>query len=101
MPPGTTWCTSLSGQRSRGSASQCDYEEGIEAQHVPACQSCRMKNAEGNAVFPRLTGQHRSYLEKQLEVFATGARANEIMHESAKNLTARQISQLAAFLSSR
>jgi cytochrome c553 len=77
------------------------YEEGIEAQQVPACQSCHMKNAEGNAVFPRLAGQHRSYLEKQLEVFATGARANPIMHENAKNLTALQISQLAAFLSSR
>ena len=77
------------------------YEEGIEAQHVPACQSCHQKNAAGNAVFPRLAGQHRSYLEKQLEVFATGARANEIMHENAKNLTALQISQLAAFLSSR
>jgi cytochrome c553 len=77
------------------------YEEGIEAQTVPACQSCHMKNAEGNAVFPRLAGQHRSYLEKQLEVFATGLRANPIMHENAKNLTALQISQVAAFLSSR
>lgn len=76
------------------------YEDGIEAQKVPACQSCHMKNAEGNAVFPRLAGQHRSYLEKQLEVFASGLRANPIMHENAKNLTALQISQVAAFLSS-
>jgi cytochrome c553 len=36
-----------------------------------------------------------------LEVFATGLRANEIMHENAKNLTASQISQVAAFLSSQ
>jgi cytochrome c553 len=77
------------------------FEEGIAAQQVPACQSCHMKNAEGNAVFPRLAGQHRGYLEKQLEVFATGLRANPIMHENAKNLTALQISQVAAFLSSR
>ncbi len=77
------------------------YEEGIAAQQVPACQTCHMKNAEGNAVFPRLAGQHRSYLEKQLEVFATGLRANPIMHENARNLSALQISQVAAFLSSR
>jgi cytochrome c553 len=77
------------------------FEEGIEAQQVPPCQSCHMKNAEGNAVFPRLAGQHRGYLEKQLEVFATGLRANPIMHENAKNLSALQISQVAAFLSSR
>ncbi len=77
------------------------FEEGIEAQQVPPCQSCHMKNAEGNAVFPRLAGQHRDYLERQLEVFATGLRANPIMHENAKNLSALQISQVAAFLSSR
>ena len=77
------------------------FEEGIAAQQVPPCQSCHMKNAEGNAVFPRLAGQHRGYLEKQLEVFATGLRANPIMHENAKNLSALQISQVAAFLSSR
>jgi cytochrome c553 len=77
------------------------FEEGIPAQNVAPCQSCHLQNAEGNAVFPRLAGQHRGYLERQLEVFATGLRANPIMHENAKNLTALQISQVAAFLSSR
>jgi cytochrome c553 len=77
------------------------YEEGIEAQHVVACRTCHMKQAEGAGTFPRLAGQHRSYLEKQLEVFATNLRANPTMHENAKNLTALQISQLAAFLSSQ
>jgi cytochrome c553 len=77
------------------------FEEGIAAQQVQPCQSCHMPNAEGNAVFPRLAGQHRGYLERQLEVFATGLRANPIMHESAKNLSALQISQVAAFLSAR
>jgi cytochrome c553 len=77
------------------------YEEGISAQNVPPCQSCHMAKAVGNGPFPRLAGQHRRYLEKQLEVFATGLRANEIMHENAKNLTAGQISQVAAFLSSQ
>ena len=77
------------------------FDEGIAGQQVPPCQSCHMKNAEGNAMFPRLAGQHRGYLEKQLEVFATGLRANPIMHENAKNLTALQISQVAAFLSAQ
>jgi cytochrome c553 len=77
------------------------YEEGIEAQHVVACQTCHMKKAEGNGPFPRLAGQRRGYLEKQLEAFASNLRANEIMHENSKNLTALQISQLAAFLSAQ
>jgi cytochrome c553 len=77
------------------------YENGIAAQNVPACQSCHTPTAGGNGPFPRLAGQHRRYLEKQLEVFAANLRANEIMHANAVNLTALQISQLAAFLSSQ
>jgi cytochrome c553 len=77
------------------------YEEGLPAQSVAACQSCHRPNAEGNGPFPRLAGQHRRYLEKQLEVFATNLRANEIMHATAQSLTALQISQLAAFLSAQ
>jgi cytochrome c553 len=77
------------------------YDEGIEAQHVPACQSCHGDKAQGNEAFPRLAGQRRSYLEKQLEAFAANLRANEIMHENSKDLTALQISQVAAFLSAQ
>ena len=77
------------------------YEQGIEAEHVPPCQSCHQKHAEGAAVIPRLAGQHRQYLEKQLEYFASGLRAEPIMRASAGNLTARQIAQVAAFLGAR
>ncbi len=74
------------------------YEEGIASQNVPACQSCHGKKADGVGPFPRLAGQHRGYLERQLEAFAANLRTNEIMHENSKNLTALQISQVAAFL---
>jgi cytochrome c553 len=77
------------------------YEEGVPTKNVPACQSCHRPNAEGNGLFPRLAGQQRRYLEKQLEVFASNLRANEIMHATAQTLTALQISQLAAFLSAQ
>jgi cytochrome c553 len=83
------------------SAGRQIYEEGIEAQHVPPCQGCHMKHAEGATVFPRLAGQHRRYLERQLRYFAAGLRADPIMRESARNLTARQIAQVAAFLGAR
>jgi cytochrome c553 len=63
--------------------------------------SCHGEKAEGNETFPRLAGQRRGYLEKQLEAFAAELRANDIMHENSKKLTARQISDVAAFLSSR
>jgi cytochrome c553 len=77
------------------------FEEGIPAQQVPACQSCHGDKAAGNGPFPRLAGQHRPYLERQLAAFISNARANEIMHANAQNLTALQISQIAAFLSAQ
>ena len=76
------------------------FEEGIPAQQVPPCQSCHGDKAAGNGPFPRLAGQHRPYLERQLAAFISNARANEVMHATAKDLTALQISQIAAFLSS-
>lgn len=82
-------------------AGQKIFEEGVPAQQVPPCQSCHGDKAAGNGPFPRLAGQHRSYLERQLAAFISSARANELMHENSKNLTALQVSQLAAFLSSR
>jgi cytochrome c553 len=77
------------------------FNDGIEGQQVPPCHVCHGAEAKGNGPFPRLAGQHRSYLERQLEAFAVNLRANEIMHLNSMNLTALQISQLAAYLSSR
>jgi cytochrome c553 len=77
------------------------FAEGIPAQQVPPCQSCHGDKAAGNGPFPRLAGQHRPYLERQLAAFISNARANEIMHQNAQNLTALQISQVAAFLSAQ
>jgi cytochrome c553 len=77
------------------------YEEGIPVQQVPPCQSCHGDKAAGNGPFPRLAGQHRAYLERQLAAFISNARANEIMHATTKDLTALQISQIAAFLSAQ
>jgi cytochrome c553 len=74
------------------------FHDGIAATEVPPCMACHGEKAEGAGVIPRLAGQHRSYLEEQLEAFASNARANEIMHANSKNLTAEQISQVAAFL---
>ena len=85
----------------RVAAGEKIFTEGIEAQQIAPCQACHGAEAAGNGSFPRLAGQHRRYLEKQMEAFAVNRRANEIMHQSAKNLTSLQITQLAEYLSSR
>ncbi|HYM33109.1 MAG TPA: c-type cytochrome [Candidatus Cybelea sp.] len=82
-------------------AGQKIFEEGIPATEVPACKACHGEKAEGNGAFPRLAAQHRSYLESQLDAFASNARANEIMHATTKNLTPEQIRQVAAFLAAQ
>lgn len=76
------------------------FDEGIEKQDVVACMACHGDKAQGNQVFPRLAGQRRGYLEKQLEAFSSNLRENEIMHENAQHLTALQISEVTAYLSS-
>lgn len=74
------------------------YTEGIPAQQVPACIACHGPKGQGNSAFPRLAGQHRGYIERQLEAFASNARANIIMHENSKNLTPEQITDVAAYV---
>ena len=81
-------------------AGQKIFEEGISDQGVPPCAACHGDKAQGNQIFPRLAGQRRSYLERQLEAFAANLRENDIMHSNAEHLTAVQISQVTAYLSS-
>ena len=79
-------------------AGKAIYEDGIPDHNVPACAGCHGDHAQGMDAFPRLAGQHSSYLEGQLAAFASNARANETMHDNSKNLTDNQIGQLSAFL---
>jgi cytochrome c553 len=74
------------------------FTEGIPSESVPACMACHGEKAEGNGPIPRLAGQHQAYLARQLEAFASMARANEIMHENSKDLTAEQIAEVTAYL---
>jgi len=74
------------------------FTEGFPSENVPACMSCHGEGAEGNGPIPRLAGQHQAYLARQLEAFASMARANEIMHENSKDLTPEQIAEVTAYL---
>jgi cytochrome c553 len=74
------------------------FTEGIAAEGVPACMSCHGASGQGNSAFPRLAGQHKAYIELQLEAFASNARANVIMHQNSKNLTTEQIREVAAYI---
>lgn len=76
------------------------FKNGIPERKVPACQTCHGVNGQGNAIIPRLAGQHPGYIADQLANFASGARANDIMHFNAKYLTQQETLQLAAYVGS-
>jgi cytochrome c553 len=76
------------------------FANGIASRGVPACMTCHGAKAEGLSAFPRLAGQHPSYIEDQLVNFASQERANAIMHETSKDLTPAEMKQIAAYVGS-
>jgi cytochrome c553 len=69
---------------------------------IETCASCHGVHGEGNPQLgaPRIAGQPKAYLERQLEAYADGRRYNEVMMPVARELTAADRAQLAAFYSS-
>src|SRR5690348_14405111 len=71
-------------------AGKAVFEGGIPSAKVQACAQCHGANAEGNAVFPRLAGQHAEYLVKQLVLFKSSMREGgnaPIMHNVSIGMT--------------
>lgn len=67
-----------------------------------SCAACH--GADGNSVnpeWPKLAGQHESYLVKQLAYFKDGERVNETMKGMASNLSEQDREDLAAYFSSQ
>ncbi len=69
---------------------------------VSACADCHGVLGQGDREenHPRLAGQSRFYLRKQLEDFAAGARPSEDMQPIAEALTAEQREAVAAYYAS-
>jgi cytochrome c553 len=76
------------------------YQQGIPGKNPP-CSTCHGVKAEGMGERPRLAGQYRLSLERQLAYFATNARAGGVMYPESKNLTAQQIKELSAYLAAQ
>lgn len=66
------------------------------------CAACH--GAEGvspSPDFPNLAGQHADYLETALKHYKNGKRKNPIMAEQVKNLSQKDMMDLAAYFSSQ
>lgn len=64
---------------------------------IAACLGCHGARGEGNAAlgYPRLAGQPREYLARQLQAYADGSRDNPVMTPLARQLDDRQREEAA------
>ena len=77
------------------------YTKGVPGTGATACQDCHGADGAGLASFPRLAGQHASYLARQLQAFAGGHRSSgSPMHGIARDLPQADADALAAYLQS-
>jgi cytochrome c553 len=84
------------------SKGQAIFEKGIAESGVPACASCHGAQAQGAGAFPRLAGQHRAYLLRQLEVLKNRSRGNSpVMSAVTHDLSYDEASAVATYLQSR
>ncbi len=80
------------------------FRGGNAATGVPACSGCHSPSGLGNspAGYPRLSGQHAAYIEKQLKDFRAGNRVNDgeakTMRQVAQNMSDAEITAVANFV---
>lgn len=80
------------------------YRGGNPETGTPSCTGCHSPRGLGNepALFPRLSGQHPQYIEKQLRDFRAGNRVNDgdsqVMRSVAQYLSDAEIVALANYI---
>ncbi len=77
------------------------YRGGFAERGISACMSCHGPSGHGiPKLYPRVSAQHKDYLEQSLLAFKKGDRKgyNEIMHSIAFGLSELQIKQLSAYM---
>ena len=76
------------------------YKDGIAATGVAPCSACHQDDASGTDQFPRLAGQHASYLTKQLKALRSGSRDQVVMNGIAGPLKDSDIVAVSQYLES-
>lgn len=77
------------------------YRGGYEPRGISACMGCHGPSGHGIPKnYPRISAQHKEYIELQLLAYKKGERKgyNEIMSDIAFGLSELQIKQLSAYI---
>lgn len=75
-------------------------QRGDPARGIPPCESCHARGVGGPPEAPILTGQHAAYLERQLHLYASSQRRNDVyrrMRDIAQRLSPDEMRRLAAY----
>jgi cytochrome c553 len=76
------------------------YRGGFKALGVAPCMGCHGPAGRGiPPKYPRLTGQHPEYLERQLQAFKTKTRKHRVMSPIAFLLTPQQMREVSLYVS--
>ncbi len=87
-------------QQESALAGEAIYRAGLAEFSVTACMACHGPDGKGlQPNYPRLSGQHATYIEKQLLAFKDGSRSDSMMNGIAFPLNAEQIKNLAVYIS--
>ena len=81
------------------------YRGGVPERSIPACIACHGPTGMGNppASFPRVSGQHASYVFNTLEAYASGDRRsdadlNQMMRNVTETLLEDEMKALASYM---
>jgi cytochrome c553 len=76
-------------------------ESSNGVKHKPvACESCHGENGNSTiSMYPKLAGQHASYLVKELQAFKNGMRKDPMMSPMAMDLSDEHMAEIADYFS--
>ncbi len=75
------------------------FEKGVAERGVPICAECHGAAATGMEEIPRLAGQYRDYLYRQIREFRGLLRRNDVMHDQTKAISDEEALAVAEYLS--
>ena len=84
------------------------FRGGLAAKGLPACMSCHGPGGagipgnatlkEGAVAYPRIAGQHTSYVVDQLNAYQGGRRSNAIMQDIASRMSPEEMQAVGNFI---
>lgn len=78
------------------------YRNGIPSKQVAACRYCHGSAGQGDGPIPRLSGQHKAYLEIRLDILSgVLLPGSEVMHMAVDDITPKEVNAVTSYLAAQ